>query len=181
MVETPQEAQALSDIGETPAAERPRGVAGLLVTVSFVIGSAALLIAMAADSIAVVGRHIGLPFLGSIEIVQTCIVIAASSAMVGATLGRKHAEVHILTERLSPRARSLLRRVANALGVVFFGCLLTGSVILVHDLWGGHERTELLHLPLTPLRMFWCASVLLILVLCLIRALGPDAEDAHGA
>ena len=181
MVDTAEQAQSLSDLGSAdgglgPDADRPRGVAGLLMGASFVIGSAALLAAMCADTVAVIGRHLGTPFLGSIEIVQACIVVAASSAMIGATVSCTHAAVHILTERLRPGPRALLKRVSNLFGAVFFGCLFVGSAWLISDLWGGHERTELLHLPLAPLRLFWCASAGLILLLFLARAILPGKK-----
>jgi TRAP-type C4-dicarboxylate transport system permease small subunit len=156
------------------------GLAGVMARVSFAIGSIALLTAMSADALAVVGRHLGLPLLGSIEIVQACIVIAASSAMVGATLGRSHAEVHILTERLSPRARVALKRISDLLSAIFFATLAIGSLWMAADLWGGHERTEMLHLPLAPLRLVWCASALLILSIFAGRAVAPSPKETHG-
>lgn len=167
---------------DTQEAPAPKGVAGIMTRISFVIGAAALLVAMSVDALAVVGRHIGVPLLGSIEIVQACVVIAASSAMVGATLARTHAEVHILTERLSLRARIALRRVSDLLSATFFAALAAGSLWLVADLWGGHERTELLHLPLLPLRLIWCASAVLMLTIFLGRVFArAKPETSHDA
>lgn len=171
MTETPQDVDLPAE-SEAPH-EPPRGLAGLLLTISFAIGSAGLLIAMATDALAVAGRHLGLPLLGSIEIVQACIIVAASSAMVGATLSKTHAEVHILTERLKPGARAMLARVADLLSAAFAVALVIGSVWIFHDLWGGRERTEMLHIPLAPLRLVWCASAALIALLLIVRALAP--------
>jgi len=179
-----QAAQSLNDAEGVPDAHsgveaRPTGIAGILTTISFVLGSIALLLAMTTDAAAVVGRHIGVPLLGSIEIVQACVVVAASSAMVGATLSRSHATVHILLERLPPKARALTERFGDLLAAGLFAFLLSGSSWIASDLWDGHERTELLHLPLIALRLFWCASAALILALFLIRAvLGPRREPA---
>jgi TRAP-type C4-dicarboxylate transport system permease small subunit len=145
------------------------GVAGLLARVCFFIGAAALLIAMCCDALAVVGRHAGVPLLGSIEIVQACVVVAASAAMVGATVSRGHAAVHILLERVSEKAAARIHRLANLAGAVVTLALLAGSLWIVSDLWGGRERTELLKLPLLPLRLFWCASAGLMAALFLIR------------
>jgi hypothetical protein len=76
---------------------------GALVKGAFFIGSAALLLAMSIDAVAVLGRHLGWPLLGAIELVQACIVLAASAAIIVATLRGAHARVHILTERLPER------------------------------------------------------------------------------
>jgi TRAP-type C4-dicarboxylate transport system permease small subunit len=135
---------------------------GPVVQISFWLGAAGLLVAMASDAVAVIGRHIGLPFLGSIELVQACVVVASSSAMVCATVLGAHATVHILMERVGARGRALLEAFGAGLGAVCFLALAIGSIWVARDLWGGHEQTELLTIPLMPLRLFWCASALLI-------------------
>jgi TRAP-type C4-dicarboxylate transport system permease small subunit len=147
---------------------------GLLSRICFWVGAAGLLIAMAVDALAVVGRHARVPLLGSIEIVQACIVVAASAAMVGATLSRGHAAVHILLERIPFAARRALERFADLMGAVTAALLFAGSIWIVADLWGGHEHTEILRMPVKPLRLFWCASALLMAVLFLVRALAPS-------
>lgn len=148
-----------------------------LARLFFVLGALALLVAMAADATAVVGRHVGLPFLGAIELVQACVVIATSSAMVGATLSRSHATVHILLERAGPRMRRALELFGAAMGAACFALLAAGSIWVVHDLWGGHEQTELLRLPIIPLRVFWCASALLMVLLFVVRAASPRERE----
>ena len=62
----------------------PPAKGGLLTRISFLLGSAGLLVAMSADAIAVLGRNVGFTFLGAIEIVQASVVLAASAAMPSA-------------------------------------------------------------------------------------------------
>jgi TRAP-type transport system small permease protein len=142
--------------------EDPSRSRQLLAGASFLLGSAGLLIALAADAIAVAGRHLGVPFLGSIETVQAAVIVAASAAMVAATLGRAHATVHILTGRLSAEGRRRIQVFTDAASALFFAVLAAGSIWIVADLWDGAEATELLGLPLKPLRLFWCACALLM-------------------
>jgi TRAP-type C4-dicarboxylate transport system permease small subunit len=125
----------------------------------FYLGAAALLFAVAVDAIAVIGRHIGRPLLGSIELMQAAILIAASAAIVSATLADKHAVVHLLIDRLSPRTRALMERFHAALCGIFFVALAAGSIWIAHDLRGGHEESELLHIPYAPLRVISIVSV----------------------
>src|ERR1700683_4759700 len=94
----------------------------------FYLGAAALLFAVAVDAIAVIGRHIGTPLLGSIELMQAAILIAASAAIVSATLVDKHAVVHLLIDRLPPRVRAIMDRVHAALCALFFAALAGGSI-----------------------------------------------------
>jgi TRAP-type C4-dicarboxylate transport system permease small subunit len=99
-----------------------------------------------------------LPLRGSIELVESCIVLMACASLVGTTLERGHASVHLLTERLPPRARRGFAIAANLAGALFFTCLLLGSVLVLVDLWHGAEQTELLGIPIAPLRSLWCAT-----------------------
>lgn len=149
----------------------PQGVqASPLQRVALAVGSAALLGAMATDALAVAGRHAGIALLGSIEIVQACIVVVATSAMVAATLLGAHARVQILLEKVTEVTARRLDRFADATSAIVFLWLAVGSIWLASDLWNGVEITELLHIPLRWLRLVWIAGSLLIACLFGIRA-----------
>jgi TRAP-type C4-dicarboxylate transport system permease small subunit len=126
----------------------------------FNLGAFSLLLAMAVDTLAVLGRHIGMPFPGSIELVQAAILVASSAAILSATLANKHARVHLLMDRMKGRPLAVLRCVQTALSVLFFCSLAAGSIWIFIDLWGGLEETEVLHIPLAPLRIVSIISVL---------------------
>lgn len=156
----------------------PSSGGGLLTRISFALGAAGLLMAMSADAIAVLGRHVGFTLLGAIEVVQASVVLAASAAMVGATLSGAHARVHILIERLSPIWHQRYDRASDVACCLFFLLLAAGSAWVAADLWSGFEVTEILGLPLRWLRVVWIGSCLLIAVLFLARALGKG-ESHH--
>jgi TRAP-type C4-dicarboxylate transport system permease small subunit len=160
----------------------PAPVTGVAGRTAFYIGSAGLLLATAADSIAVLGRHTGFALIGAIEIVQAAIVFIAASSMVSVTLSRGHAAVHILTDRLTPSRRAALARVANLLGVLALLLLAAGSLILLADLWNGHERSELLHIPLRWFRLLMIAALVFVAILFVRQALeNPKPEVRHDA
>jgi TRAP-type transport system small permease protein len=134
------------------------------------IGAIGLLAAMLVDACAVIGRHIGLHLLGSIELVQAAILVASSASIVAATLARKHAVVHLLTNRASPAMRALLERVSALLGAVFFLLLVAGSAWIASDLWHGHEQSEVLRIPYAPLRLIGLAALLSAAGIQLVQA-----------
>lgn len=136
----------------------------------FGVGALGLLGAMALDFAAVLGRRSGLPLVGSIELSELCIVCMASASLLSVTLERGHASVHLLTERLPARAKHAFARTADLLSAVFFAFVLAGSLLLVFDLWHGAEQSELLQLPIMPLRVLWCASLVGIAGCFAIRA-----------
>jgi TRAP-type C4-dicarboxylate transport system permease small subunit len=131
---------------EERASARPRGPL-------FYIGAAGLLLAMTVETVAVLGRHLGMPFLGALEMIQTAILLTASSAMVSATLNRGHASVTLLTDRLGPHAQRALRSFADLLSAVFFVGLAAGALWLTIDTWNEFEQSELMHVPFRPLRV----------------------------
>ncbi|HEY0682317.1 MAG TPA: TRAP transporter small permease [Steroidobacter sp.] len=119
----------------------------------FYIGAAGLVLAMAVETVAVLGRHAGIPLLGALEIIQACILLMASAAMLSATMNNGHATVTLLTTRVSERARQYLRAFANLLSALFFVGLSAGALWLAVESWNDYEQSELLHIPFRPLRI----------------------------
>ena len=126
----------------------------------FYLGGIALLFAMAVEAVAVLGRHIGLPLPGSIELVQAAILVASSAAMLSATLADKHARVHLVMDHLKGVPLVTLKRVQALFGFLFFCALAAGSIWIFIDLWSGFEESEVLHIPYAPLRIVCILSVL---------------------
>jgi TRAP-type C4-dicarboxylate transport system permease small subunit len=126
----------------------------------FYLGGIALLFAMAVEAMAVLGRHIGIPLPGSIELVQAAILVAASAAMVSATLADKHARVRVVVDRLNCGPLVILKRVQAVVSALFFFSLAAGSIWIFMDLWGGYEESEVLHIPYAPLRIVCIVAVL---------------------
>ena len=121
------------------------------------LGSAGLLIAMAADAVAVLGRHVGFTLPGSIEVFQVAAVVALSVAILLASLTDRHAAVDLMINRVSPRLQRGLflgGRLALALA---FALLCAGSIWVAADLWDTGEMTEVLAIQLRPFRLFWIA------------------------
>jgi TRAP-type C4-dicarboxylate transport system permease small subunit len=133
---------------------------GPLAKAAYAIGSIGLLSATAADSLAVAGRHTGLPLIGSIELVQAAVILLASAGIVIATVVGGHASVHIVTERVSKPTAARMARAADVVSALVFILLAVGSALILLDLWTGHERSELLHIPLRWLRLIWIVATL---------------------
>ena len=142
----------------------------------FYVGAIGLLLAMGVEALAVLGRHAGIPFFGAIEIIQTAILLAASSAMVSTTITRTHAGVTLLVDRIGPKARGVLQRISAFLSVLFFAGLAAGSLWLTADAWNEYEQSELLHIPFRPLRVISFAAVAAIAVL-FVRELFKSRGD----
>jgi TRAP-type C4-dicarboxylate transport system permease small subunit len=134
-------------------------------------GGVALLLAVAIDGLAVIGRHVGVPLLGSIEVVQAAVLIVSSVALVIATLDRRHAVVHLLVNRLGDRPKAQIERAGNLLAALLFLAFLIGSGWIALDMRGGHEESELLHIPYAPLRLVELAGLAAVAIICLIQAI----------
>lgn len=124
------------------------------------IGGTALLLAMAIDVVAVIGRITGIPLLGSIELVQYMVGISGAVALVFATLNGSHALVKIITSHLSQSGAALAYRINSLVSCGFFLALFAGSAWIASDLWFGMEESELWQLPYRPLRVLICMVML---------------------
>jgi len=132
-----------------PVSSPQRQPRGLL----FYAGSAGLLCMMLVEAAAVIGRHVGIPVMGALEIVQAAIVPAACAGMLIATLRGAHAAVHMLTARLPATARRWTERAGALLAGLFFAALCSGAAWLGVEYWNTYEQSEVLHISFRPLRV----------------------------
>ena len=137
----------------------------------FFIGAGGLLAMMLVETAAVIGRHIGAPVMGALEIVQFAIVPAACASMLIATLQGAHAAVHMVLERMPQAAQDWARRLGSVLAGLCFAALSGGSAWLALEYWNAFEQTEVLHLPLRPLRVLITIAAAALTVVFFHRAL----------
>ena len=133
------------------------------------LGGAALLTATLVDTASAVGRTVGLPVRGAIELVQAAVLVSGALALLFATAADSHARVHILLDRMPAAARAHLHRLSDLLMLLFVGAMLAGSVWLAADLWNAHEVSELLFVPWRLLRLFANLCLVAILLLLCLR------------
>lgn len=154
---------------------RPSLVFRLLV----ILGGGALLLAMAVDAIAVVGRHSGLPLLGSIELVQASVLVSAAMAMIVATIGRTHAVVHLVVDRVSQLRRRQILWINALLSATLFLAFLAGSAWLCWEMWFHHEQSDVLRIPFRPLRVTLVLSCAALAAIFLHQAIKGEGSDGH--
>ncbi|CDO34912.1 TRAP transporter small permease subunit [Novosphingobium sp. KN65.2] len=140
------------------------------------LGGAALLAATAIDTLAVLGRHLGLPVTGSIELMQAAVLVSGSIGLLVSTIYRSHARVRLIVDRLPPSWRSIADRCSDGLTLLFVLALLAGSVWLSVDLWNAHEESELLGVPWRVLRLFANACLLAICAVLTLRIVRRAGE-----
>jgi len=138
------------------------------------IGGAALVFATVINTLGVLGRHIGMPIHGVIELVQVGVLVAGSVALVVATAVGAHARVNLVLDRLSERGRDWFRRGALLASAAFFAALLTGSGWIAADLWHAQEVSEVLELPWQALRLIALAALASALGIVLLQAVGKS-------
>lgn len=134
------------------------------------LGGIALLGATAIDVIAVVGRQVGLPLHGSIELVQVMVLVAGAIALLLATVAGSHARVHLLVDRLQGVARDRALRFTTLLTSLFFALVLAGSGWIAIDLWGAHELGEITGVSWRWMRLFANGCFAAIIGIMLLQA-----------
>lgn len=139
-------------------------------TVLVWLSGGALLVAMLTDTIAMIGRQIHVPLLGSIEIVQAAVLFAGAGGLIVAALDKAHARVHLVLDRLSPAWRDRIERLHATAAALVYAALLAGSLWITVDLWQGHEESELLRIPYRPLRVAVVLTLAVLVLHALVRA-----------
>ena len=143
----------------------------LLEQLLFYAGAAALLIIMVVETLSVLGRHLSLPLIGAIEIIQSAIIVVACTSTVIATLLNAHAKVQLIINRLSPRSRGWLTRLSALLCATFFLGLAAGSAWLAHDTWNTFEESEVLHISYRPLRATVVIATIIVMSIFIVTAI----------
>lgn len=158
---------------ESSTPSGPKSLTHLLQQLLFFVGSAALLAIMLVETISVFGRHLSLPLIGTIEIIQASIIVVACTSTVIATLQAAHARVQLIINRLSIPARTHLGRLSAAVSALFFLGLAAGSVWLAHDAWNAYEESEVLHISYRPLHIIVVLSAFITMLIFAANALRP--------
>ncbi len=140
-----------------------------------ILGGTALVGAMGVDFLAVIGRQTGTPLLGSIELVQILIGISGAMSLLVATLNNSHAVVRLLLANITERSAAVLQRINALAATLFFIALAAGSAWIMLEFWNSHEETELLRLPLWPLRVLIVVAMSVTALLFLRKALHRSA------
>src|SRR5262245_38405024 len=74
-----------------------------------------------------IGRKLFIPFPGTVESVESLLVVSVYFGVALVALENGHVNVTIATERLGPGARHLLDALANVLAALVFGYLAAGA------------------------------------------------------
>lgn len=129
------------------------------------VAGGALLVAMLVDTLAMLGRQVRLPLLGSIELVQAAVIFAACGGLVVAARERAHACVHLLLHSVTGRTRRILDVVNEIASALLYLTLLVGSAWIALDMWSGQEESEFWRLPYRPLRIVAILTVTWLLLM----------------
>lgn len=140
------------------------------------IGGLALLAATLIDTFAVIGRYVGWPLRGSIELMQPAILVGGAAGLTLATLAANHARIRLLVGRLGPASGAWADRLSELATSLFLGALLAGSGWIALDLWGGHEMSELLGVPWWLMRAFANLCLLVCFLVGIFRAVAGGTK-----
>lgn len=148
----------------------------ILTRLAIWTGGLALLSATAIDTFAVIGRHIGLPLGGSIELMQAAVLVSGALGIVISSLDDAHARVKLVVDRLPAGLRGAADRASDLLSVLFVLALLAGSAWIALDLRGAHEESELVGVPWWLLRLVANACLLATVLILGWRVIGRRAK-----
>ena len=124
------------------------------------------LIAMTAiEFLNAIGRKLFIPFPGTIESVESLLVVSVYFGVALVALESGHVNVTIATERLGPGARHVLDALANLLAALVFGYLAAGASAEAArsiSLW--EYRLGVYRFPLWPFKALFATGLALLTI-----------------
>jgi TRAP-type C4-dicarboxylate transport system permease small subunit len=130
--------------------------------------SGGLLLATMALVVAnIVSRLFGPAILGSFELSSFMMIMVIGFALVYTTMERGHTVVKIVVSRFSKRAQAIAESFVLLIGASMWG-LLTYGTLEYYLSRGLQDRTDVLEIPLLPVRCVWGFTLLIFTLMLLI-------------
>lgn len=120
-----------------------RGLKGLLK----ILGAACLVGMTFLTCVDVVGRYLGHPVFGSVELVGFMATLAAALALPYTHEMRGHIGVEILVTHFSDRTQAVIELITNTVALVFFGVVTWRMVIYGRTMQASGEVSMSLEFP----------------------------------
>jgi TRAP-type C4-dicarboxylate transport system permease small subunit len=118
---------------------------------------------------AVLARTFRFVVPGTLDLVETWIVIGIAFSLLKAEMRDHHTRADLLTKRMGRRTRAWVEAVNTALSCFVWMVIAWGSIKLTHEKWVNGEKTDFLGLPIPPFRTIWTLACVLLCVLLAIK------------
>lgn len=144
--------------------------ARISVVLSVLSGAAAVVLMLVVVSNVVLRKATGVSISGYLEISMLMLVAIVFLGLAGAEFRGEHIRVTLLTDRLNPRAASLVRAFAAALIVVTLAWLVYWSGMRAFDSYEAAERFEgIARIRMWPARVMAAAGLALMMIVAAVR------------
>jgi TRAP-type mannitol/chloroaromatic compound transport system permease small subunit len=117
---------------------------------------------------AVLARTFRFVVPGTLDLVETWIVIGIAFSLLKAEIKDHHTRADLLTKRMGRRTRAWVESINTALACFVWMVIAWGSIKLTYEKWVNGEETDFLMLPIPPFRTIWTFACVL---LCMILAI----------
>ena len=112
-----------------------------------------------------IGRKLFIPFPGTVESVESLLVVSVYFGVALVALEGGHVNVTIVTDRLPPWARHLLDALANVLAALVFGYLAAGAwAEALRSISMLEYRLGVYRFPLWPFKTLFAAGLALLTI-----------------
>lgn len=115
------------------------------------------------------GRLVGFTVAGTFDVVETFMMVVGAFCLVYCESQGGQAKAEVVTDRVSPAARTRLAIVTSLLTFAYWGMIFYAGGRMLLDKFGRGERTDLLGVNVLPSRTVWVVSVVLMCLLIAFR------------
>lgn len=141
-----------------------------LVGLAAALGVASLVALMALTVVTVTFRAIGIAFPGTYVLAELLLIPTVCFALAYAAWDNAHTRVELLTNTFRKRASGWSQGLMLMAGTVFWGFVAYAAIEEALRRGRQGEVTPLLDIPVAPFRWLMVAALLLMIAVCLLRA-----------
>lgn len=136
--------------------------------VAAIIGGVFLTILMTLTLVNVIARAFGGLVVGTHELSQLIIVIAASGSFAYATIEGRHVMMGLVINHLSQFPRGILLVITSVISLAIIGLMVWANILVLESRWFV-EFSDMLDIPLLPFRFIFVIGLSLYWIVLLLE------------
>ena len=113
-------------------------------------------------------RGFGGVIAGTYELIEALIIVVVAGALGYTELENSHVSVRIVVSRLSQRAQGIFGSFIYLIGTGLWVIIIWAGIEILSKRWLA-EETELLSVPILPLRFVWILGLIFLCLVLLIN------------
>ncbi len=147
-----------------------------LVTWGGVLGAVSMITVIIIIIAGVIARALGHGLSGTLDLVESIIVLVGSFSFAYCQIHDRHARADIIIMHLSPRMKAWFETFTGILGIAFWSVMTWAGWRMLVTKYEDGEATDIININLVPFRALWVISLALMVIVLIIKLIHSVRE-----